>query len=201
MSARDIISSLLQKGLALTADGENIRVEPKSKLTDEARSIISTNKADLLAYLNLPEPKKEPPLDPNHPHEAWRLTFADGTTNDIFTSPEATQAEIFALWPKATAALPFIGPGEERTSPAHNLTPQEQQNFDKVMQRYGFNAEEIELAKQAYGNDPAAGKRTYAALRAERNPESEAAREAFEERAAILEFDPGVVPGRSRAAR
>lgn len=36
--------------------------------------------------------------------------------------------------------------------------------FDAVMVHYEFDSEEIELAKQAYRNDPHSARRTYAAL-------------------------------------
>ena len=101
--------------------------------------------------------------DPTIPHWAWRLTFPDGSTQEQFTLPEATRAQILELWPEVIAAEPF----HPVTSESVPVAPQEQQDFDEVMKRYGLDAEEVALAKQAYRNDPESGKRTYAALRAE----------------------------------
>ena len=46
-------------------------------------------------------------LDPNQAHRAERLTYPDGSTKEQFTLPEATHAEILELWPEVTAAEPF----------------------------------------------------------------------------------------------
>jgi len=124
MSARDIISSLWQKGLELAADGENIRVEPKSRLTDEARSVIRNNKSELLAYLNRTAPTKYKSLDPGLPHAAWRLAYPNGSTRQMYTLPPATRAEVHELWPEATWAEPFAESKDSRRycTQCRNLT-------------------------------------------------------------------------------
>lgn len=48
-----------------------------------------------------------PKLDPNLPQWAWRLSYADEKTKEIYTLPEATQAEIMQLWSEIVAAEPF----------------------------------------------------------------------------------------------
>ena len=44
-----------------------------------------------------------PLLDQNLPHCAWRLTYVDGSTQEQFTLPEATHAEILKLGPEVIA--------------------------------------------------------------------------------------------------
>ncbi len=51
--------------------------------------------------------KHTPTLDPNLPHWAWRLFYADRKTKEIYTLPEATRAEIMQLWPEIIGAEPF----------------------------------------------------------------------------------------------
>lgn len=47
------------------------------------------------------------------------------------------------------------------------ITAGERRIFESVMSHLGLEAEEIELCKQAYRNDPEAGRITYAALATE----------------------------------
>lgn len=51
MGAADVLQVLRARGLTLTAEGENVRVGPKTALTDELRDLIKKHKADLLVEL------------------------------------------------------------------------------------------------------------------------------------------------------
>lgn len=47
------------------------------------------------------------------------------------------------------------------------ITPIDKRNFETVTKHNGLDAEEIELCKQAYRNDPETARTTYAALATE----------------------------------
>ena len=72
LRARDIFEVLHDVGLNVSlAPGGNLLVSPKSRLTDDLRTLIRDNKPFLLDWLtaaNDPDPAPEPPADPN----AWR---------------------------------------------------------------------------------------------------------------------------------
>jgi len=64
MGAPDLLARLSALGLRLAREGEAIRAAPRSALTDEARDLIRTHKAELLAALTnegdpLPDPAAE----------------------------------------------------------------------------------------------------------------------------------------------
>lgn len=103
-------------------------------------------------------------------HGVWRLTYSDGITKKQFTLPEATHAEIFKLWSEVISAEPF---NSVKAGAEVSIAPMDEKVFQAVTQRYQFDAEEIELAKRAYGNDAESGK-TLAALRAEFPTDTEA---------------------------
>lgn len=44
------------------------------------------------------------------------------------------------------------------------ITRNDKAAFDRVMAHHGFDAEEIEICKQAYQNDPESGRTTYASI-------------------------------------
>jgi hypothetical protein len=71
MGALDLIARLSALGLRLTREGDGIRVAPRSALTDEARDLIRSHKAELLAALADPELFTfAPPGDPANDAEA-----------------------------------------------------------------------------------------------------------------------------------
>ena len=53
MGAPEILTQLRSLGLTLTVRREKLRIEPKSKITDETRFLVRDSKDDLLAYLCL----------------------------------------------------------------------------------------------------------------------------------------------------
>jgi hypothetical protein len=52
MTIQQIVDKLKTEGIDLVADHGNIKARPASKITDEHKALISSNKADLLSYLN-----------------------------------------------------------------------------------------------------------------------------------------------------
>ena len=70
LRARDIFEVLHDVGLNVSlAPGGNLLVSPKSRLTDDLRTLIRDNKPFLLDWLTAAnDPAPEPPADPN----AWR---------------------------------------------------------------------------------------------------------------------------------
>jgi hypothetical protein len=58
MGAPDVLGHLRALGLTLAAEGGNIIVRPRQALTDEARQLIKTHKAGLLAALAGPACKE-----------------------------------------------------------------------------------------------------------------------------------------------
>ena len=61
MDAKAVLSTLRQHGLRLSADGANIRIEPKSAITPEFRGLILDHKPALLSILNGEEPANDAP--------------------------------------------------------------------------------------------------------------------------------------------
>ena len=59
MDAKAVLSTLRQHGLRLSADGGNIRIEPKSAMTPEFRGLILDHKPALLTILNAEEPAND----------------------------------------------------------------------------------------------------------------------------------------------
>ena len=117
-------------------------------------------------------PTKDTLLDPNLPHRSWRLTFADGTTREQSTLPEARLTEVLALWPTAVAAEPFLGRGDMTSSHSEKIFP----IIPSPGATKGSKAPSVPFVASApgiYGQDLASS-------------------EAFQERAGILEFDGGL---------
>lgn len=56
MGAVDLLTRLASAGFRLTPNGDKLRVEPASRLTDELRSLIWENKLALLAALSTNAP-------------------------------------------------------------------------------------------------------------------------------------------------
>ncbi len=61
MAVPDALSQLSAMGVRLARDGESIRATPRSLLTDEARELIRTHKAELLAALPADGGHRSPP--------------------------------------------------------------------------------------------------------------------------------------------
>lgn len=51
MGARELLASLVDKGLSVTADGDRLVIRPGSKLTDAMRTALHAAKPELLALL------------------------------------------------------------------------------------------------------------------------------------------------------
>ena len=112
---------------------------------------------------------KDALLDPNLPHRSWRLTFADGTTREQSTLPEARLTEVLALWPTAVAAEPFLGRGDMTSSHSEKIFP----IIPSPGATKGSKAPSVPFVASApgiYGQDLASS-------------------EAFQERSAILQYD------------
>jgi DNA polymerase-1 len=85
MNTPELLDDLLGRGFTLTAEGENIRVAPWSKLTDELRESISRCKAELLALLSNPRPTVRPSdvSDTTPTVPFVMVTYADGLAQTI----------------------------------------------------------------------------------------------------------------------
>jgi tubulysin polyketide synthase-like protein len=89
MNAPTLLATLAARGLTVTVDGSALRVSPRDGLTDELRQSIREHRSELLPLL---------------PSYRWRITGSKCGVFEACFLPEATRAEVSALFPGATVA-------------------------------------------------------------------------------------------------
>jgi hypothetical protein len=91
MDAPALLTTLAERGLIVTANGDAIQVRPRARLDDGLRAAIRERRSELLAAL---------------PRYRWRVVLRDGHVLEICCLPELTASEIRARYPDATSAEP-----------------------------------------------------------------------------------------------
>ena len=123
----------------------------------------------------------------NAPASHWRVTFPDRQLLTAHLAPPATLGEVLAIYPDATSAEPAPAPEpgklsqEEAAELAHLLAAIFPDPIDRAE------------ATEAAARDPVGALRCWRAIATERAGWSEDDVEAFEERAAVAEYD-GALP-------
>jgi len=92
MSAADLLTTLRNRGLTVSADGDALTIRPRELLTDELRAAIRAHKRDLLAEL---------------PRYRWLVFEPDRRRREVCCLPEMTADELAPCYPGARLlALP-----------------------------------------------------------------------------------------------
>jgi TubC N-terminal docking domain len=91
MDAPSLLSTLAERGLIVTADGDAIQVRPRARLDDDLRAAIRARRSELLATL---------------PRYRWRVVLGDGHVLEICCLPELTAYEVRARYPDAASVEP-----------------------------------------------------------------------------------------------
>ncbi len=178
MNAADILSAFRTGGLVLIAEGDRIRVEPVGRLTEEARNLIRANKPALLELLRAAN-------DPATAHRRWLTHYADREPVERHFRPDATTAEVLAWHPDAIAAEPL--PDSDRV--AQPLSPELDGLIRTVAAFHGFTSDELEEALAVASRDVDNALVSFRLLAAGVDAFMDIDREAFAERAGILEYD------------
>jgi hypothetical protein len=134
----------------------------------------------------------ESPLSPEAHSWRWLLHFSDREPVEVRILPEQTHAEVLASHPDAIAAEPL----PDLESAPQPLPEELDALISRVAGHHGFTAEELSEALTGLTSRDVPGALvSFRLLDAEINQsvvdQSEIDRDAFEERAGILEFDGG----------